>query len=76
MLTCYIFSWVRLRLTGYLLDLVDDHEGVGQAHLHRVVDGADLRHLNGDLGGKETTAKEVRLERLRGIRAPCKNTHQ
>lgn len=36
-------------LTGYLLDLVDHHEGIGQAHLHRVIDGADLWHLSGNL---------------------------
>lgn len=40
---------VCLRLTGYLLDLVDDHKGVRQAHLHRVIDRADLRHFNWDL---------------------------
>lgn len=40
---------VRSGLTGYLLDLVDHHEGIGQAHLHRVIDRADLRHLSGNL---------------------------
>lgn len=39
----------RLRLTGDLLDLVDHHEGIRQAHLHRVVHRADLRHLDRDL---------------------------
>lgn len=38
-----------LRLTGYLLDLVDQHKGVRQANFHRVIDRADLWHLNGDL---------------------------
>lgn len=42
---------MRLRLTGYLLDLVDHHEGIRQAHLHRVIDRTDLGHLNRDLGG-------------------------
>lgn len=42
---------MRLRLTGYLLDLVDYHEGIRQAHLHRVIDRTDLGHLNRDLGG-------------------------
>lgn len=43
---------VRLRLTGYLLDLVDHHKGIRQAHLHRVIDRADLWNLNGDLKKK------------------------
>lgn len=42
---------MRLRLTGYLLDLVDHHKGIRQAHLHRVIDRTDLGHLNRDLGG-------------------------
>lgn len=37
------------RLTGDLLDLVDHHKGIRQAHLHRVVHGADLRHLDRNL---------------------------
>ena len=47
--TIYIYSTVHLSLrlccrtlTGYLLDPVDHHKGIGQAHLHRVIDGADL----------------------------------
>lgn len=44
----------RLRLTGDLLDLVDHHKGIRQAHLHRVVHGADLRHLNRNLKQKNT----------------------
>lgn len=37
------------RLTGNLLDLVDHHKGVGQAHFDGVIDGTDLRHLNRNL---------------------------
>lgn len=44
----------RLRLTGDLLDLVDHHKGIRQAHLHRVVHGADLRHLDRNLKQKNT----------------------
>ncbi len=43
---------VCLRLTGYLLDLVDHHKGIRQAHLHWVIDRADLWHFNGDLKWK------------------------
>lgn len=44
---------VRLRLTGYLLDLVNHHKGIRQAHLHRVIDRTDLWHLDGDLSSKK-----------------------
>lgn len=45
----------RLWLTGDLLDLVDHHKGIRQAHLHRVVHRADLRHLDRNLKQKNTT---------------------
>ena len=44
------------RLTGDLLDVVEDHEGVRQTHLHRVVHRADLRHVHRDLGERRTSA--------------------
>lgn len=53
----YKLEKVCLRLTGYLLDLVDHHKGIRQAHLHRVIDGADLWHLSGDL--KEKKVKSI-----------------
>lgn len=45
----------RLWLTGDLLDLVDHHKGIRQAHLHWVVHRADLRHLDRNLKQKNTT---------------------
>lgn len=59
MSTCEVIR----RLTGYLLDLVDHHKGVRQAHLHRVIDGADLRHLGGDLKGRKSENRLSRDER-------------
>lgn len=44
---------VRLRLTGYLLDLVNHHKGIRQAHLHWVIDRTDLWHLDRDLSSKK-----------------------
>ncbi len=64
---------VLLRLTGDLLDLVDHHKGVRQAHLHRVIDRADLWHLSGDLKEKKgksiTRATTVALGQT-GLTAP------
>lgn len=57
-------SW----LTGNLLDPVDHHKGIGEAHLHRVIDRADLGHLDGDLeergetsGGASITSRHTYL---------------
>lgn len=61
----------HLRLTGYLLDLVDHHKGIGKAYFHRVIDRTDLRHLDRDL---EKQQQEKNHSGVRGLEIRIRNT--